>query len=64
MASAMSNKLHPTLTPQSISAEALRPLHIVAGLGGAEREVLASCLALFEQASLGAHLGRLYDKGH
>ena len=58
----MSNKLHPTLTPQSISAEALRPLHIVAGLGGAEREVLASCLALFEQASLGAHLGRLYDK--
>lgn len=49
-----------------VTRETLRPLHIVAGLGGAEREVLASCLALFDEASLGSHLSRIYDKtkGH
>ncbi|TGD72177.1 hypothetical protein E4634_16040 [Mangrovimicrobium sediminis] len=44
------------------SQEALRPLHIVAGLGGAERELLATCLALFDEASLGSHVKRVYEK--
>ena len=40
--------------------QAVRPMHIVCGLGGAERELIATWLALFDESSLGAYLDRLY----
>ncbi len=41
--------------------QALLPMHIVAGLGGAERELIATCLALFDESSLSSYLNRAYD---
>ncbi|MBT6276665.1 MAG: hypothetical protein HOI95_21325 [Chromatiales bacterium] len=49
---------HPV---EVLPPQALRPMHIVAGLGGAERELIATCLALFDESSLTAYLKRVYD---
>ena len=38
------------------------PRHIVAGLGGADRNVLAFSLALFDDSTLIKRLGKLYDQ--
>lgn len=40
----------------------IEPRHVVAGLGGADRNLLAFSLALFDDSTLLKHLGRLYDK--
>ena len=47
--------------PEVLPKQALRPMHIVAGLGGAERELIATCLALFDESSLSSYLNRIYD---
>jgi hypothetical protein len=39
----------------------VRPMHIVSGMGGAERELIATCLALFDESSLGSFVKRAYD---
>jgi hypothetical protein len=49
---------HPVPT---IDKEALRPQHIVAGLGGAQRELMATCLALFDDSTISSHIGRIYE---
>ncbi len=39
----------------------ITPSHIVAGIGGADRDFLSICLALFDDSTLTRHLSRLYD---
>lgn len=48
-------------SPELLPKPALLPMHIVAGLGGAERELIATCLALFDESSLSSYLKRVYD---
>lgn len=48
-------------SPELLPKQALLPMHIVAGLGGAERELIATCLALFDESSLSSYLNRVYD---
>ena len=40
----------------------LQPTEIAAGLGAANRELLATCIALFEDASLRHRIGELFDQ--
>ena len=40
----------------------LRPIHVTAGIGGAEREFLAVCLGVFDDATLLEHLRGFLDK--
>jgi hypothetical protein len=47
--------------PAVLPEQALLPMHIVSGLGGAERELIATCLALFDESSLSSYLNRMYD---
>lgn len=38
------------------------PRDLLKGLGVAERELLATCLALFDDSTLSTHLGKVYEK--
>ncbi|MCX2973007.1 hypothetical protein EYC87_05335 [Halieaceae bacterium IMCC8485] len=46
---------------EMLCIQAIRPMHVVSGLGGAERELIATCLALFDESSLGSFIKRAYD---
>ena len=39
----------------------IRPAHLVIGLGAAKREMLSTCLALYDDSKLFARLNKLYD---
>lgn len=39
----------------------IKPVHIIAGLGAAERRLLAICLALFDDSKLLKRVGKLYE---
>lgn len=39
----------------------IRPTHLIAGLGAAKREMLSTCLALYDDSKLLSRLSRLYD---
>ena len=39
----------------------IRPVHVVTGLGAAKREMLSTCLALYDESKLLSRLSKLYD---
>ncbi len=41
----------------------IQPADLMAGLGAADNELLATCLALFDDSTLTARLGQMYERG-
>lgn len=43
----------------TVIKHAVRPVHIAAGIGNADRALLATCLAFYDESSISAYIGRL-----
>lgn len=46
----------------SVTGPVIQPADVMAGLGAADRELLATCIALFEDSALTRRVGALFDK--